>query len=155
MWKRRAVATLIAALLPACAFAEAHHVAFLIHLHVREALLTQHLEVGAGPLLLLERWRGNLGQGDELADEAIVVAVDECRGLLELGAVEDSTDASIWGLCERQREFGVGRAVIRFWRAPSVRVFCSCLRWFGCWSNSSRPELRYRRKALRCCRLRI
>jgi len=60
------------------------------------------------------------------------------------------------GLCERQLEFGVGRDAIQFWRVPSVRLFCSRSRWFGCCgSNSSRHVLRHRRRALRCCRLRI
>ena len=74
----------------AAALAHAHRVAFGVHLDVREALLAQHLEVRLRARLLLERWRGNLVESDELLDEAVVVGLDEAARLCELRARADT-----------------------------------------------------------------
>ena len=74
------------------AAADAHHVAFGIHLDVGQADLAEHLQVDLRARLLLERRRRDFGQRDQLPHEAVLVGLDEGGGLLEFRAVDEGAD---------------------------------------------------------------
>ncbi|CAN7644246.1 hypothetical protein LJR009_005815 [Bosea sp. LjRoot9] len=64
---------------------DAHDIPDLVLLDIVQAMRTQHLEKGRGAPVLLERWRWNLGQRDDVGDGAVVIGVElfdrdlECR----------------------------------------------------------------------------
>ena len=88
------------------AAAEAHDVAFGVHLDVAQPVLAQHLHERLRPRLLLEGGRGNLGQRDQLADEAVLVGLDERHGLLEFRPVDQAADRRVRRLGRRRRRRG-------------------------------------------------
>ncbi len=79
-------------LVAAAAATHAHHVAFGVHLDVRELELLHHAEDRLAARLLLERRGGDLGQGDQLTDEAIVVLLEKPCGGLEGAIVDERLD---------------------------------------------------------------
>src|SRR5260221_8162310 len=86
------------------AAANAHDVAFGVHLDVGKPLLPQHLQKRLRAGLLLEGGRRDFGQRDQLAHEAVLVGLDERDRLLELRAIDDATDPGIRRLGHRRRD---------------------------------------------------
>ena len=72
------------------AFANTHHIAFSVYFDIRQTMLAQHFEIDPGTFLFLEGRRFDFGELDDLANEAVVVAVDEVLGRLELFVIDDT-----------------------------------------------------------------
>ena len=59
------------------AFANSHRIAFRVDFNVGQAMLPEHLQIGAGPIRFLERRRLDFGERDDFTDDPVVVLVDE------------------------------------------------------------------------------
>ncbi|WP_210202410.1 hypothetical protein [Bosea psychrotolerans] len=89
---------------------DAHDIADLVLLHILETMRTQHLEIGCGAPVLLERWGRNLGQGDDVGNGAVVIGCELFDRRLESGMAGDRGD--------------FGGVVALHWHFPIMRSAC-------------------------------
>jgi hypothetical protein len=75
--------------------AQAHDIAFRVHLDVGQAMGLQHGHIGLAANLLLEGWGGDFGELDGVGDDPVGVAVELGDGGLERRAASHRLDPGV------------------------------------------------------------
>jgi len=92
------------------AFADAHHVALGIGLHVGQPGRAKHFKIGRSALLLLEGRRRNFGERDQLFDEAFMIAIQKRLRVAKCRARDDRLHLLVGALarnrCRAQQQPG-------------------------------------------------
>ena len=85
---------------------KAHHIALGVHLEVRQAVGLQHRQIGVGADFFLERRRRDLGQGDDVADDTVMLGIEGGERGPEAGAGANGLQGSLGVVCRARRRAG-------------------------------------------------